>query len=127
MAIVSISLNEEILGTLDKLQKEMGFSGRSEMLRAGLRLLVAENREYAKLSGTVDAILIAMHPDNASRDVSALRHKHEAVIRTQLHQELQDGKCLEIFILKGEAAKISAAARDFKRAKSIELSKLVPA
>ena len=125
MAIVSISLNNDILQQLDELQKEMGFSGRSEALRAGLRLLIAENRERAKLSGLVDAILIAVHHDEDSRDISELRHKHQSVIRTQIHQELQNGKCLEVFVLKGDAQKVRKATADFKKTKKIENAKLI--
>ncbi|MCD6036624.1 MAG: putative nickel-responsive regulator 1, partial [Nitrososphaeraceae archaeon] len=45
MAIVSISLNQEILSEIDKLQNVLGFSGRSEIVRAGIRNLLAEERE----------------------------------------------------------------------------------
>ncbi|MDQ3562119.1 MAG: ribbon-helix-helix domain-containing protein, partial [Thermoproteota archaeon] len=41
MAIVSISLNSDILTEIDKLQKALGFSGRSEIVRAGIRNLLA--------------------------------------------------------------------------------------
>ena len=43
MTIVSISLTEEILKEIDNLQKSMGFSGRSDAIRAGIRSFVAEN------------------------------------------------------------------------------------
>ena len=36
MTIVSISLNKEILEEIDKLQNTLGFSGRSEIVRAGM-------------------------------------------------------------------------------------------
>ena len=39
MPIVSISLNDELLIELDKLQKSMGFAGRSEAIRAGIGIL----------------------------------------------------------------------------------------
>ncbi|MEM4253052.1 MAG: ribbon-helix-helix domain-containing protein, partial [Candidatus Nitrosotenuis sp.] len=45
MAIVSISLNEEILAEIDKLQKGLGFSGRSEVIRAGIRTFVSEEKQ----------------------------------------------------------------------------------
>ena len=35
MPIVSISLNDEILKQIDALQKNLGFSGRSDAIRAG--------------------------------------------------------------------------------------------
>ena len=45
MPIVSISLNDEILSELDKLQSTMGFSGRSEAIRAGIRSFVSEEKQ----------------------------------------------------------------------------------
>jgi CopG family nickel-responsive transcriptional regulator len=37
LTIVSIPLNKEILQQIDKLQNALGFSGRSEIVRAGIR------------------------------------------------------------------------------------------
>ena len=48
MPIVSISLTEEILKEIDNLQKSMGFSGRSDAIRAGIRSFVAEEKQNAK-------------------------------------------------------------------------------
>jgi len=46
MPIVSISLNDEILSELDRLKKSMGFSGRSEAIRAGIRnLFLKKNKK----------------------------------------------------------------------------------
>ena len=49
MPIVSISLNDEILSQLDKLKKSMGFSGRSEAIRAGIRNFVSEAKQKNEL------------------------------------------------------------------------------
>jgi len=57
MPIVSISLNDEILSELDRLKKSMGFSGRSEAIRAGIRNFVSEEKQKIELSGNVHAIL----------------------------------------------------------------------
>ena len=45
MTIVSISLNKEILEKIDELQNMLGFAGRSEIVRAGIRNLLAEERK----------------------------------------------------------------------------------
>ena len=57
MPIVSISLTEEILKEIDSLQKNLGFSGRSDAIRAGIRSFVAEEKQKEDLSGNVNAIL----------------------------------------------------------------------
>jgi CopG family nickel-responsive transcriptional regulator len=51
LAIVSISLNTDILTEIDKLQKALGFSGRSEIVRAGIRNLLAEEKDRQDLYG----------------------------------------------------------------------------
>ena len=63
MPIVSISLNQEILSELDRLQKTMGFSGRSEAIRAGIRTFVSEEKQKSELTGNIHAILLVVHND----------------------------------------------------------------
>ena len=63
MPIVSISLNDEILKQIDSLQKNLGFSGRSDAIRAGIRSFVSEEKQKEDLSGNVNAILLVVHND----------------------------------------------------------------
>ena len=51
MPIISISMDEETLEELDRLERSMAFAGRSEAVRAGVRTLIAENKATEKLSG----------------------------------------------------------------------------
>jgi len=44
MPIVSISLGQEMADELDRLQASLGFSGRSEVVRAGLKMLSADSK-----------------------------------------------------------------------------------
>ncbi|MGC2425742.1 MAG: ribbon-helix-helix domain-containing protein, partial [Nitrososphaeraceae archaeon] len=37
MTIVSVSLSKELLSDVSKLQKRLGFTGRSEIIRASVR------------------------------------------------------------------------------------------
>src|SRR6185312_7808600 len=61
LTIVSVSLNSDILTEVDKLQKALGFSGRSEIVRAGIRNLLAEEKDRQNLSGSLFAVLLAIH------------------------------------------------------------------
>ena len=123
--IISMSLNDKILKDIDKLQKEMGFSGRSETIRAGLRMLIADKKEKSKLRGIIDAVLLVIHEDRNSEEVSLLRHRHEELIKTQVHNHLENHKCLEIFILKGDAENIKKLAEGFLANRKIDFVKLI--
>ena len=100
MPIVSISLNDEILKQIDNLQSTMGFSGRSDAIRAGIRSFVSEEKQKADLSGNVNAILLVVHNDEYDNEVTGIKHSYEDLITMHLHNKINEQKCMELFILK---------------------------
>ena len=125
MPIVSISLNDEILTELDKLQKSMGFSGRSEAIRAGIRSFVSEEKQKSDLSGDLHAILLVVHNDEFDHVVSGITHNFEDLITTHLHSKIDKEKCMELFVIHGDAEKISTITKDFQINKNMDTVKLV--
>lgn len=125
MPIVSISLNEEILAELDRIQKTMGFTGRSEIIRAGIRNLVAEEKQHGMLSGLIHAILMIVHDEESEQVVTGIKHNYEDLIGTHLHSKVDGNKCMELFLLHGDATKISVMTRDFQTNKKMDNVKLV--
>ncbi|MEO9308838.1 MAG: CopG family ribbon-helix-helix protein [Nitrososphaera sp.] len=125
MPIVSISLNEELLAELDKLQKSMGFAGRSEVIRAGIRNYVSEEKQKNELSGSLHAILLVVHSDEFDHIIAGIKHNFEDLIITHLHSKIHGNKCVELFMLDGEAERIGAFTRNFKINKKMDTVKLV--
>jgi len=125
MPIVSISLNDEILSELDKLQSSMGFSGRSEAIRAGIRSFVSEEKQKADLAGNIHAILLVVHNDQFDHVVSGITHNFEDLITTHLHSKIEKEKCMELFLIDGDAEKVSTMTRDFQTNKNMDTVKLV--
>jgi len=125
MPIVSISLNDEILNELDKLQKSMGFSGRSEAIRAGIRSFVSEEKQKSDLSGNIHAILLVVHNNEFDHIVSGITHNFEDLITTHLHSKIEKEKCMELFVIDGDAEKVSTMTRDFQVNKSMDTVRLV--
>ena len=125
MTIVSISVNDRLLKEITSLQESLGFSGRSELVRAGLRMLVNDHREKSKLKGNIDAVIIVIHDDKESSEISALRHRYEEVIKTQVHNHLKNEKCIEIFMVSGAAEKIRALVDEFQTRKHVDFVKLI--
>jgi len=123
--IVSISLNDEILIELDKLQKSMGFSGRSEAIRAGIRSFVADEKQKSELNGHVHALLLVVHNDEFDHIVSGIKHNFEDLISTHLHSKIEGEKCMELFVISGDAERISTITKDFQTNKKMDTVKLV--
>ena len=125
MPIVSISLTEEILREIDALQKNLGFSGRSDAIRAGIRSFVSEEKQKENLSGNVNAILLVVHNDEYDNQVNGIKHSYEDLITTHLHSKIEGDKCMELFMLKGEANSVSSITKDFQINKRMDTVKLV--
>ena len=125
MPIVSISLNNEILSELDKLQSSMGFSGRSEAISAGIRTFVSEEKQNSDLSGNIHAILLVVHNDEFDHIVSGITHNFEDLIITHLHSKIDKEKCMELFVIDGDAEQVTTMTKDFQRNKNMDTVKLV--
>jgi CopG family nickel-responsive transcriptional regulator len=125
MPIVSISLNDEILSELDKLQTTMGFSGRSEAIRAGIRSFVSEEKQKSDLSGNIHAILLVVHNDEFDHVVSGITHNFEDLITTHLHSKIDQEKCMELFVIDGDGENVTTMTKDFQINKNMDTVKLV--
>ena len=125
MTIVSVSLNQDILTEVDKLQKALGFSGRSEIVRAGIRNLLAEEKDRQNLSGSLFAVLLAIHDEKSDYQVTEMGHDFDKLITTHIHNKIDGDRCLEIFLLKGEADEIKDMAKKFQSNKRMDHVKLI--
>ena len=103
MGIVSISLNDDNIAALDRIQKTYGLSGRSEAVRTSINAALAEIRELEGMEGTVEGVLIIVRGNHADPWMSMIQARHEACIKTQMHSHLQNHKCLEVMVISCEA------------------------
>jgi len=126
MKIVSISLTESMLKDIDELQKEFGFSGRSEVIRAGIRILLADKIEKERLVGNIGCVLVVTHneEDEAS---TKIKLRYEDIIKTHLHCKLKNNKCLELFVIEGLAEKIQNMTKEFQANEGMEHVRLLTA
>lgn len=127
MPIISISLSDKLLEETDRIQKELGFSGRSEVIRAGARMLIADSREKEKLVGRINSILLLIHNQKVEDIVTEIKHGFEDITKTQIHSHLRDNKCLEVFVLDGNAKRIKEITRLFQASGKMEYVKLIVA
>ena len=126
MPIVSISINDDMLEDIDGLMKELGFSGRSELVRAGIRSLISEEKERQDLLGLLHALLLVIHDEESEQEVTSTKHTFDELINTHIHSKIENNKCLEIFLLKGEADKIKSMTKAFQTNKKMDRVKLIP-
>lgn len=121
---MSVSLNDEIIESLDKL-KSLGFSGRSEIIRAGIRNLLSDERMKEDLNGEINSLLLAVHDEDSDDQVSSIRHDFDKIIIVHLHNKIDKERCLEIFSLKGDAKDVKEISRQLQINKRMHFVKLI--
>ena len=126
MTIVSVSLNEEILTEMSKLQKSLGFTGRSEIIRASVRSMLSEEKKKEDLIGDVHAIFLVTHDEKSDDQINEMGHIYDKLINTHLHSKIDKDRCLEIFVLKGDANLIRDMTKRFQSNKKMGNVKLIP-
>jgi CopG family nickel-responsive transcriptional regulator len=107
MPVISVSLTDKNIEDLELLQKELGFTGRSEAVRAAMRTLMAESSERRPMVGKVDGVLIMVNDVCALGLIHEIYHENHLLIRTHVHNHLGDHKCMNIMVLSGEASEIN--------------------
>jgi CopG family nickel-responsive transcriptional regulator len=125
MSVVSVSLNDTLLEDIDEFMDEQGFSGRSEVMRTAVRALLRDRKEISDLKGTVDAVVIVTHEDEDSGEIDNIQHDYQDTITTQLHNHMDEHKCLEVFMLHGEAEKVKELYNNFQASNKVEQAKII--
>ena len=114
MGIVSISLNDDNLEALEKIQNTYGLSGRSEAVRTAINAALADIREIESLDGSVEGVLVIVRGNHADPWMMLIQAKYEANIKTQLHSHLRDHKCLGVMVISCESSTLSSMLKDIQ-------------
>ena len=125
MSVVSVSLNDTLLEDIDEFMDEQGFSGRSEVMRTAVRALLRDRKEISDLEGTVDAVVIVTHEDEDSGEIDDIQHDYQDTITTQIHNHMDEHKCLEVFMLHGEAEKVKQLYNKLQASSKVEQAKII--
>jgi CopG family nickel-responsive transcriptional regulator len=95
-------------------------------VRAGLRSLLAEERERKNLTGRVHGVMLVVHNEKSDSEVNEISHSFDGIITTHIHNKTELDKCLEIFLLKGDAKEINDMVKRFKTNRKMDHVRLLP-
>jgi len=125
MSILSVSMPDSMVKTMQSLQKSQGFSGNSELVRAALRLLIADVREKESVTGPTDAVIVVTHNEEREEPVTRIKHRFDDVVKTHIHNKAGKGTCVEVFLVEGEGSKAASMAKAFQREDGIKAVKML--
>jgi CopG family transcriptional regulator, nickel-responsive regulator len=118
---ISISLEENLLGTFDKLIAAKGYETRSEAIRDLIRdLLIREEvrHEHGEQVAVVTMVYDHHARELASKLIEKQHHHHDLVVST-LHVHLGHRHCLEVSVLRGPGAKVTHLGEELLATKGV--------
>lgn len=139
MAVVSVSLPDDLLARADAFLDERGFAGRSELMRAALRDFLAAQESPAR-EGPRSATLTLVYPHGHERKVGEARHEHTDIVRSMMHGHVSAPRadarraegsasagdmCVEVFVLEGQGRRIRAFADHLRAMRETRLVQVV--
>ncbi|MEM2899476.1 MAG: CopG family ribbon-helix-helix protein [Thermoplasmata archaeon] len=123
--VISISLNEQNLQDLKMIQHELGFSGRSEVFRTALRMLITERNERRAMVGKIEGIILVVNGEHTANEISSVHHKFQDLIKTQIHNHLNSERCMNIFVVQGDAKRINEMIDKLSKLENIDYLKFI--
>ena len=125
MVIVSMSFPDEMIKNLDRLQKSRNFTGRSELVRAALRLMIEDTREKDSLHGNINAVLAVTHREEDEEPITSLKHSFQEIVRTHIHSKINRRNCVELFLLEGEGRTVASMIKAFQKQEEMKRVKMI--
>ncbi|HVP23420.1 MAG TPA: CopG family ribbon-helix-helix protein [Conexivisphaerales archaeon] len=125
MPIVSLSFPQQMVDEMDAVQKSLGFTGRSELVRASIRLLLQDVRDKSAITGRVSAVVVLTHREENEETVTRIKHKFDDIVRTHIHNKTAKDACVELFLLEGDGAEVTAMTNEFQREDGIRSVRLL--
>lgn len=124
MAVISVSVPRHALDELDRIVSEGGYKSRSDAVKYSIGLISKELEKTQDPDKRINGVLVLIHEERHEHAFSKARHDFEDLIKTSIHNQLGNEKCLELFILEGkyeEVANLMRACRKSGRAQYLRL------
>jgi CopG family transcriptional regulator, nickel-responsive regulator len=125
----TVSLEPDLLEEFDRFCAEEKYATRSEAVRQLLReRLTAAAVEAGAEDVTASLVLVYdHHRSHLLEKLLELQHQHAERVVSSMHVHLNHDDCMEIIVLRGQAAALRRLAGELRGLKGIHLGQLVMA
>ena len=123
MTVISVSLTPELLERLDGFVEKMGFSSRSEALRLAVRDSLSQFSLQSMQRGQImSTVTIISETESASSHLGImdLRNGFDDIIFGNMHLHIEEGLCIEIFLVKGGSETVMNFVARSKTVKGVQ-------
>jgi len=122
----SVSLPSELARELDVMIGEKGYSNRSQFISDLVRARLIEHQaetSTAYIAGTI-TIVYDHHKPKLQSLLTDLQHDNGDLIVSTLHVHLDHHNCLEVLVVRGDAARVRVLADSLISTKGVKNGRL---
>ena len=122
----SISLPAELARQLDQMSRQKGYDNRSLAVADMIRAHLVEHRQQfaeQEIAGTI-TLVYDHHKQHVQAALTDLQHDHHHLIISTLHVHLDHNNCLEVLVVRGQAALVKRIADELIAAKGVKHGRL---
>ena len=122
----SVSLNKQLLRSLDAMVREKGYTNRSLAIADMVRAQLVEHQQQRgdqEIAGTI-TLLYDHHKRHLQELLTEIQHNHENIIISTVHVHLDHDNCMEVLLVRGKAAAIKTIADQLIAARGVKHGKL---
>ena len=122
----SVSLPPSLLRQLDEMSDEKGYDNRSLAIADMIRNHLVEHRQKfgtEDIAGTI-TLVYDHHKQHVQETLTDIQHDHHDVILSTVHVHLDHHNCLEVLLVRGQAAVIRKIADELTTARGVKHGKL---
>lgn len=124
----SISTEDELLQSFDRLIAGQGYENRSEAFRDLMRdALVKSKLEDSPQTGDVLGTLTLVYDHHASElsdKMNDLQHRYYNLVVSVLHVHVSRDDCMEVIVLRGEVGQVRSVSESILTLKGVKHGKL---
>jgi len=122
-----VSMDRDLLVTLDRIIEHRGYANRSEAIRDLIRAeQVRQTWEGGR--GPVIATLTLVydhHVREVGQRLTNLQHDHDDLVHSTMHVHLTHRMCLEVIVMRGDPRQIERLADQLIAARGVKHGRLV--
>lgn len=121
----SVSLPAELARELDEMVTKKGYNNRSLAIGDMVRANLVEHRQNigGEVAGTI-TVLFDHHKPQLQRLLTDVQHDHTELIISTLHVHLDHDNCLEVLVVRGDAARVRSLADNLIATKGVKHGRL---
>ena len=126
LPIVSLSLPDELLKSIEELQRSEGYAGRSELVRASIRLLQENAKSKSSLKGgQISVLLVITHGRLDDGPITKLKHEYQDIVKIHAHNQVSPNKCVELLLLEGDGARMRLMRKALRKEEKLSSVRFV--